>query len=204
MLDSLAGRKVLVTGAGSGIGLAIARHFLDAGAIVGANILPGDEQGRAALDLPREMPKAARLRAKFEDDIELQLNAMLGDKSIYRSPGALGPAYEHPEAVKDEDIEIYLRPHLRNEQRTHDLERFVGAFDNKHTLAIEPQLRQLKAPTLIVWATDDVYFPVKWAHWLAEAIPGARPPVELSGARLFFPEERADAFNQLLRGHWVG
>src|SRR5229473_1677048 len=111
------------------------------------------------------------------------LNAMLGDKSIYRSPGALGPAYEH---------------------RTHDLERFVGAFDNKHTLAIEPQLRQLKAPTLIVWATDDVYFPVKWAHWLAEAIPGARPPVEFSGARLFFPEERADAFNRLLRGHWIG
>src|ERR1700721_770140 len=129
---------------------------------------------------------------------------MLGDKSIYRSPGALGPAYEHPEAVRDEDIEIYLRPHLRNEQRTHDLERFVGAFDNKHTLAIEPQLRQLKAPTLIVWATDDVSFPVEWAHWLAEAIPGARPPVELSGARLFFPEERADAFNRLLRGHWAG
>src|ERR1700728_1693928 len=132
------------------------------------------------------------------------LNAMLGDKSIYRSPGALGPAYEHPEAVTDKDIEIYLRPHLRNEQRTHDLERFVGAFDNKHTLAIEPRLRQLKAPTLIVWATDDVYFPVKWAHWLAEAIPGARPPVEASGARLFFPEERADAFNRPLRGHWAG
>src|ERR1700682_6047926 len=132
------------------------------------------------------------------------LNAMLGDKSIYRSPGALGPAYEHPEAVTERDIEIYLRPNLRNEQRTHDLERFVGAFDNKHTLAIEPQLRRLKAPTLIVWATDDVYLPVKWAPWLAEAIPGARPPVELSGARLFFPEERADAFNRLLRGHWGG
>ena len=131
------------------------------------------------------------------------LNAMLGDKSIYRSLGALGPAYERPETVTDEDIEIYLRPHLRSEQRTRDLERFVGAFDHKHTLAIEPQLRRLKAPTLIVWGTDDVYFPVKWAHWLAEAIPGAKPPVELPGARIFFPEERAEAFNQLLRGHWV-
>jgi len=131
------------------------------------------------------------------------LNAMLADKSIYRSLGALGPAYERPETVTDEDIEIYLRPHLRSEQRTRDLERFVGAFDHKHTLAIEPQLRRLKAPTLIVWGTDDVYFPVKWAHWLAEAIPGAKPPVELPGARIFFPEERAEAFNQLLRGHWV-
>ncbi len=131
------------------------------------------------------------------------LNAMLADKSIYRSLGALGPGYERPETATDEDIEIYLRPHLRSEQRTRDLERFVGAFDHKHTLAIEPQLHRLKAPTLIVWGTDDVYFPVKWAHWLAEAIPGAKPPVELPGARIFFPEERAEAFNQLLRGHWV-
>jgi pimeloyl-ACP methyl ester carboxylesterase len=129
------------------------------------------------------------------------LNAMLADKSIYRSPGALGPAYERPETVTDEDIEIYLRPHLRSEQRTRDLERFVGAFDHKHTLAIEPQLRQLQAPTLIVWGTDDVYFPVKWAHWLAKTIPRAKPPVELPGARIFFPEERAGAFNKLLRGH---
>jgi pimeloyl-ACP methyl ester carboxylesterase len=131
------------------------------------------------------------------------LNAMLADKSIYRSLGALGPGYERPETATDEDIEIYLRPHLRSEQRTRDLERFVGAFDHKHTLAIEPQLRRLKAPTLIVWGMDDVYFPVKWAHWLAEAIPGAKPPVELPGARIFFPEERAETFNQLLRGHWV-
>ena len=90
---------------------------------------------------------------------------------------------------------------MRSEQRTHDLQRFVAAFDNKHTVNIEPRLRQLRAPTLIVWGMDDIYFPVKWAHWLAETIPGAKPPVELEGARIFFPEERAEAFNQLLREH---
>src|ERR1700723_1949916 len=129
------------------------------------------------------------------------LNAMLADKMIFRSPGALGPAYERPEIVTDEDIESYLRPLVRTEQRTRDVQRFVEAFDNKHTRAIEPQLRALRAPTLIVWGTDDTYFPVKWAHWLAETIPGAKPPVELAGARIFFPEERAEAFNQLLRDH---
>jgi pimeloyl-ACP methyl ester carboxylesterase len=129
------------------------------------------------------------------------LNAMLGDKAIYRSPDALGPAYDRPENVSDEDIETYLRPLVRSEQRTRDLQRFVAAFDHKHTVIIEPQLRKLRAPTLIVWGTDDIYFPVKWAYWLAEAIPGAKPPVELAGARIFFPEERAEAFNQLLRDH---
>jgi pimeloyl-ACP methyl ester carboxylesterase len=131
------------------------------------------------------------------------LNAMLSDKTIYRSPGALGPAYENPEAVTDDDIEIYLGPLVRTEQRTRDFQRFLGAFDARHTLAIEPQLRRLQAPTLLVWGTDDVYFPVKWAHWLAGAIPGAQAPIELDGARLFFPEERAEAFNQALRAHLI-
>ena len=129
------------------------------------------------------------------------LNAMLADKTIFRSPGALGPGYERPDIVTDEDIEIYLRPLARTEQRTRDVQRFVEAFDNKHTQAVEPRLRALRAPTLIAWGTDDIYFPTKWAHWLAETIPGAKPPVELVGARLFFPEERSDEFNRLLRAH---
>ena len=79
----------------------------------------------------------------------------------------------------------------------------MAAFDNRHTVAIESQLRQLRAPTLIAWATDDVYFPVKWAYWLADAIPGAKSPVEIAGARIFFPEERPETFNQLLRAHLV-
>ncbi len=84
------------------------------------------------------------------------LNAMLADKTIFRSPGALGPGYERPEIVTDEDIETYLRPLVRTDQRTRDVQRFVAAFDNKYTREIEPQLRTLQAPTLIAWATDDI------------------------------------------------
>jgi pimeloyl-ACP methyl ester carboxylesterase len=81
------------------------------------------------------------------------------------------------------------------------LERFLAAFDFKHTLAVEAHLRQLRAPTLIVWGTDDIYFDVKWSHWLSETIPGTRRRVELDGARIFFPEERAAEFNHELREH---
>ena len=131
------------------------------------------------------------------------LEAMLSDKSVYRSAQALGPAYEHPERLTDESIETYLRPLVRTEQRTRDLQRFLAAFDNKHTLAIEARLKTLKAPTLIVWGTDDVYFDVKWSHWLAENIPGTRRRVEFKGARIFFPEERWAEFNKELRAHWL-
>jgi pimeloyl-ACP methyl ester carboxylesterase len=131
------------------------------------------------------------------------LNAMLTDKSVYRSTQALGPAYERPEAVSDDTIETYLRPHLSSPQRTRDLERFVNAFDCRHTVEIEQPLKQLRAPTLIAWGTDDIYFDVKWSHWLEKAIPGTKRRVEFDSARIFFPEERAREFNQELRAHWT-
>jgi pimeloyl-ACP methyl ester carboxylesterase len=131
-----------------------------------------------------------------------KLEAMLADKSIYRSPAELGPAYEHPERLSDEDIETYLRPFTKTEHRVRELERFLAAFDNQHTLAIDDRLKAFNAPTLIVWGTDDVYFDLKWSHWLASNIPGTRHRVELQGARLFFPEERWQEFNQELRAHW--
>ncbi len=130
------------------------------------------------------------------------LDAMLADKSVYRSPQALGPAYEQPERLSDDSIETYLRPLVRTEQRTRNFQRFLAAFDNAHTVKVEGRLKKLKAPTLIVWGTDDIYFDVKWSHWLADTIPGTRKRVEFERGRIFFPEERWADFNQELRAHW--
>lgn len=142
-----------------------------------------------------EMAARGGLRAKLDE--------MLADKEVYRSPAELGPAYEHPEQLSDEAIEKYLRPFVKTARHTHDLERFLAAFDNRQTLVIENKLKALQAPTLIVWGTDDVYFDVTWSHWLADHIPGTRRRVELMGARLFFPEERWQEFNKELRAHWL-
>lgn len=130
------------------------------------------------------------------------LKAMIADKNVYRSPQALGPAYEHPAQVSDDTIDKYLSPLVKTEQRTRDLQRFLAAFDNKYTLAVEDRLKTLKAPTLIIWGTDDVYFDVKWGRWLSETIPGTRRYVELKRARIFFPEERWQEFDKELRAHW--
>lgn len=131
------------------------------------------------------------------------LSAMLEDKSVYRSAQALGPAYERPGAVSDDTIETYLKPHLRSPQRTADLARFINAFDCRHTVDIEKPLRELQAPTLIAWGTDDIYFDLKWSHWLEAAIPGTKRRIEFVGARIFFPEERAREFNEAVRAHWI-
>lgn len=128
------------------------------------------------------------------------LQAMWNDHDVYRQ--ALAPAYERPADVADETIAAYLRPFIESPQRLRQLERFVNAFDCRHTLAVEDGLRRLQAPTLVAWGTDDVYFPLEWSRWLQQTIPGTRRRVEFEGARIFFPEERAADFNRELRAHW--
>jgi hypothetical protein len=54
-----------------------------------------------------------------------------------------------------------------------------------------------------VWGTDDEFFPVKWAYWLAGTIPSAHEVIELPGAKLFFPQERADQLATQIRHHWT-
>lgn len=195
-LDALEVDQIDLVGNDSGGGIAqilAARHPERIRSLVLTNCDTHDNWPPEAFKPFLQMAAAGGLQAT--------LDAMIADKSVYRS--ALDPAYEHPERVTDETIEAYLRPLVSSEQRTRDFQRFLAAFDNRYTIAIEPALKTLRAPTLIVWGTDDIYFDVKWSHWLATTIPGTTRRLEFEGARIFFPEERWSAFNQELRAHWT-
>jgi len=115
---------------------------------------------------------------------------------------ALGVGFEHPDRLSDEALRGFLQPLLRSDARVRSLERFFQAMDCRQTVEVEPLLRRLQAPTLVVWGTADVFFDVAWARWLCETIPGARPLVELPEAKLFFPYERGAQLAALLRRHW--
>ena len=128
------------------------------------------------------------------------LTRMLDDLEFARS--AFGPGYEHPEKLSAETFRKSLAPLLSSEQRTRDLMRFIAAMDCRDTVAVEPLLRRLEAPTLVAWGTADRFFDLKWAYWLKDAIPGCRRVVELDGARLFFPEERPAELADAIRAHW--
>ena len=58
-------------------------------------------------------------------------------------------------------------------------------------------------PTLVVWGDDDVHFDVKWSDWLSKNIPGVRRRIVYKGARIFFPEECWQTFNDDLRSQWL-
>lgn len=111
-------------------------------------------------------------------------------------------ALANPDALTDEAIEVYLQPILQSEQRRAAFHRYWLAFDPAQTVAVEPLLRQLHVPTLIVWAQDDVFFDLKWAHWLRRTIPGAIGIVQVPGAKLFFAEDQPQALIAPLRNMW--
>jgi hypothetical protein len=43
---------------------------------------------------------------------------------------------------------------------------------------------------------------LSWARWLRDTIPGVTGIVEIEGAKLFFPDERAAALVPHLQRHW--
>jgi pimeloyl-ACP methyl ester carboxylesterase len=126
---------------------------------------------------------------------------MVDDVEEARTQFAVG--YEHPERVSADALRTYVEPLFATPAHAKNLERFILAIDNRANVEAEPLLRRLTAPTLVVWGTDDLFFGVEWAHWLAKTIPGTRRVVELPGAKLFFPEERADELAAALREHWA-
>jgi pimeloyl-ACP methyl ester carboxylesterase len=125
---------------------------------------------------------------------------MLADVEEARAQFAIG--YEHPEHLSEETLRTYLEPLFASPERVQNLEQFIMGIDCRSNVAVEPLLRRLTAPTLVVWGTGDVFFGIEWAHWLRDTIPGARRVVELPGAKLFFPEERPEALAEALREHW--
>jgi pimeloyl-ACP methyl ester carboxylesterase len=139
-------------------------------------------------------------KAAAQGSLVPAMRQMLVDADFARASFAIG--YQYPERIVHADLRVSLAPLLATEQRTRDFLRFMAAMDNRQTIAIEPQLKQLQAPTLVVWGTADDFFDLKWAYWLKDTIPGCRKVVELEGARLFFPEERPDELVDAIRDHW--
>jgi pimeloyl-ACP methyl ester carboxylesterase len=113
-----------------------------------------------------------------------------------------GAGLEHPERIPEETFNTYLEPLFSSTSSVRNLERFFEALDYKQNVAVEPLLRCLAAPTLIVWGTNDIFFPLKWAYWLRDTIPGTKDVVELRDAKLFFPEERPGELVRALRRFW--
>ena len=117
----------------------------------------------------------------------------MADKNFARTDKGLGIAYTHPAQLADETIDCYFGPLVSSPIRKEQFSRFLGALGGENLLVpIRPQLKEFSKPAHMVWATDDIFFGVKWADWLDHTLPGSRGVRRVEGAKLFFPEEMPD------------
>jgi pimeloyl-ACP methyl ester carboxylesterase len=126
---------------------------------------------------------------------------LMGDLAAARAT-AFGAGYEDPERPPDDVVKSFLEPVFGTIEAGRTFERLLGSLQAKDLLDAEPKLRELFVPTLVAWGTDDSFFELKWAHWLAETIPGTTKIVEIEGGRLFFPDERGPELVPHVREHW--
>jgi pimeloyl-ACP methyl ester carboxylesterase len=113
-----------------------------------------------------------------------------------------GRTYQDIANLPEEIVRAWLEAGFATAESARQSQRLLASLRARDLLAIEPALARLQVPTLIVWGTGDIFFRRKWAYWLRDTIPGATDVVEIDGARLFFPDERATEFTAALRRHW--
>jgi len=136
------------------------------------------------------MGLAARISPRLLRDIRR------GRKRFY------GLGYQDIENLPEDLARFWLESQFATPELARQNQRIMTSLHARDLLAIEPALARLQVPTLIVWGTGDIFFRRKWAYWLRDTIPGATEVVELDGARIFFPDERATELTEALRRHW--
>ena len=155
-----------------------------------------DTEGNTPPTLFKPFAVAARLGlvAKFGPRIAASRRFMLG---------GLTAGYPHPGRLPDEVVDAYFGPVFGSRASARAFARLTVAISSADLAAVRPQLALLKVPTLIVWGTGDRFFPLKWAQRLGDLIPGTTKIVTLEGARMHFPDYRADEFLPPLQHHWA-
>jgi pimeloyl-ACP methyl ester carboxylesterase len=128
--------------------------------------------------------------------------AMLSDLDA-AAQASFASVYEHLDQMDRDVIRSYLEPCFGTLERARQFERLLTSLDAGDLRAVEPQLKELTVPTLMVWGTGDTFFDISTAYWLRDSIPGATGVVTVEGARLFFPEERPMDLVPHLERHWA-
>lgn len=109
----------------------------------------------------------------------------------------------HPGRLPAEVVDAYYDPIFGTPQSARAFARLVAAICSADLAGVRPELAALTVPTLLVWGTGDVFFPLKWAQRLAGLIPGTVGITTIEGARMHFPDYRADEFIPVLQQHWA-
>ncbi|HKE17779.1 MAG TPA: alpha/beta fold hydrolase [Kofleriaceae bacterium] len=161
-------------------------------ALTNCEVHDHDENGPASLRLREQIQSGALVRS-----------LQAGAESPATGKAVMAPFYRDARRLPDEVVATYFRPLVQSKARIEQMLGYFAASTNRDLIEIAPQLRALDAPTLVLWGTADLFFPVKWAYWLRDNLPRVEEVVEIAGAPVFWPEEEPALLGDKLRAHWT-
>ncbi|HEY6125511.1 MAG TPA: alpha/beta hydrolase [Steroidobacteraceae bacterium] len=158
-------------------------------------------------DTEIQSPPAAMLpvidlarQGRFVDEWLMPWHA---DPGLARSKDGIGGlCYANPAHPTDEALQMYFEPLVNSAERKSALHRYAVALGHNALLGIQPALQRCRVPTRIVWGIDDTIFDVSNADYLHRSFGNSRGVRMLSGAKLFWPEERPDIIAAQARILW--
>jgi pimeloyl-ACP methyl ester carboxylesterase len=130
-------------------------------------------------------------------------------KNITRDPSLaaqLAAAYENPESLSKESLEVYFDPFVDSEQRREQLKGFSEAERNRDQLvAAAKGLRTSQISAQVLWGDADTAFDTPASiEWLKSNLGGLRKVITIPKAKLFWPEEHPRLLTVLLKEFWSG
>jgi len=202
----------------------VVEHFCAALDLTGVDLVANDTGGAVAQILAAHQPE--RLATVTLTNCETQGNVpplafkptvwltqagllapLFGPRLLRNLPAtrkrAYGMGYQDIGKLPLPVVRSYLEPLVGTKDLARQYQRWIASLRNRDLAAVEPALRRLTAPTLIAWGTGDIFFRLRYAHWLRDTIPGVTEVVTIDGGRLFFPDERSADLVPHLRAHWA-
>jgi pimeloyl-ACP methyl ester carboxylesterase len=99
--------------------------------------------------------------------------------------------------IEPEIMASYVQPMKQSGAVRRDLGKFFRDTRPAHTRAAAVKLADFDRPTLLVWAADDLWFPLRNARRLTARIPNARLEI-LANSRTLVPEDQPDTLACLI------
>lgn len=135
---------------------------------------------------------------------ELYVRSWLENKELLRSSSDFGRlCYSDPAHPSDAAIAQYLGPLVSSSERAALTNEFAASLAPNPLAGITEALRSCRVPTRIVWGMSDTIFSTGNIEYLVSVLPVVTGIRKLSGAKLFFPEERPEVIAEEAMTLWT-
>lgn len=125
---------------------------------------------------------------------------VLNMRWLLRSRLLFGSCFADPDYAEGEFGRLMIEP-LRHPGAMEQQLRMLRSIELSDFDGLEKIHAQLTAPTLLIWGSDDGFFPIHEARAMVGQFAGPARLVEITGGRTFVHDEMPERFAALAREH---